>query len=82
MFERFIRLAKAKKALAAGRFEDAIQLTEDPWIARDRRADAGGIAHGDLTKTVAELRGTVRRRMKNRRAESGKLPGELDIGVD
>ena len=42
--------------------------------------DLGGIAHGDLTKTVAELLGTVRRRMKNRRAESGKLPGELDIG--
>lgn len=39
MFERFIRLAKARKALQEGRFEAAIALAQDPVIAADRRAE-------------------------------------------
>lgn len=38
MFERFIRLAKARKALQEGRLEAAIQAAQDPLIADDRRA--------------------------------------------
>ncbi|HLQ36292.1 MAG TPA: hypothetical protein VK348_00725, partial [Planctomycetota bacterium] len=38
MFDRFIRLAKAKKALQAGRLEVAIQLADDPLVKEDRRA--------------------------------------------
>lgn len=39
MFDRFIRLAKATKALREERFEDALLLAQDPLIAKDRRAD-------------------------------------------
>ena len=39
MFDRFIRLTRAKKALRERRFEDALQLALDPLIASDRRAD-------------------------------------------
>ncbi|MBK8096680.1 MAG: hypothetical protein IPK26_06205 [Planctomycetes bacterium] len=69
MFERFIRLAKAKKALAAGRFEDAIQLTEDPWIARDRRAE-------DVrTEAVASLW----RRAQQRHAAGDRIGAGHDV---
>ncbi len=39
MFDRFIRLARAKKALREQRYEDALQLALDPLIAADRRAE-------------------------------------------
>ncbi|MGB3969757.1 MAG: hypothetical protein WBO45_23680, partial [Planctomycetota bacterium] len=39
MFDRFIRLARATKALREQRFEDALQLALDPLIAGDRRAE-------------------------------------------
>ena len=39
MFDRFIRLAKAKKALDEGRFEEAGRLCADPLIRGDRRAE-------------------------------------------
>lgn len=39
MFDRFIRLAKAKKALREQRFEDALQFAVDPLVAGDRRAE-------------------------------------------
>ncbi len=38
MFDRFIRLAQARKALHDGRFEEAARLATDPLIAADRRA--------------------------------------------
>lgn len=38
MFERFIRLAKARKALRDRCFEDALALAADPMIRADRRA--------------------------------------------
>lgn len=38
MFDRFIRLAQARKALHDGRFEEAARLADDPLIAADRRA--------------------------------------------
>ena len=40
MFDRYIRLAKAKDALAGGRFEEAAKIASDPRIADDRRAVA------------------------------------------
>jgi hypothetical protein len=40
MFDRYIRLAKAKDALAGGRFEEAAKIASDPKIADDRRAVA------------------------------------------
>lgn len=39
MFDRFIRLARANKALREGRLEDALTLAQDPLIVRDRRAE-------------------------------------------
>ncbi|MCA8966207.1 MAG: hypothetical protein KDC48_15095, partial [Planctomycetes bacterium] len=39
MFDRFIRLAKARKALREQRFEDALQFALDPLVAGDRRAE-------------------------------------------
>jgi hypothetical protein len=39
MFERFIRLARANKALRERRYEDALQLAAEPSIAGDRRAE-------------------------------------------
>jgi hypothetical protein len=39
MFDRFIRLAKAKQALRDRRFEDALRLAADPLIENDRRAE-------------------------------------------
>lgn len=51
MFERFIRLAKAKKALRDRAFEDALTLAADPLIAGDRRAvDIRGTAAAELTQ--------------------------------
>ncbi len=49
MFDRFIRLAKARKALRDGRYEDALQLAQDPVVADDRRAEeVRGAACGQL----------------------------------
>lgn len=39
MFDRFIRLARARKALSEGRFEEAVQLAGDPLIRGDRRSE-------------------------------------------
>ncbi len=39
MFDRFIRLAKARKALREQRFEEALALCVDPEIRDDRRAE-------------------------------------------
>lgn len=39
MFDRFIRLARAKKALGERRYEDALRLSLDPGIASERRAE-------------------------------------------
>ncbi|HEX5053793.1 MAG TPA: hypothetical protein VFZ65_18580 [Planctomycetota bacterium] len=39
MFDRFIRLAKARKALREQRFADALLLASDPLIASDRRSE-------------------------------------------
>lgn len=39
MFDRFIRLARAKKALQEQRFLDALQQASDPLIESDRRSE-------------------------------------------
>ncbi|MBL8755798.1 MAG: hypothetical protein JNK15_21050 [Planctomycetes bacterium] len=39
MFDRFIRMARAKKALREQRFEDALLLALDPVISRERAAE-------------------------------------------
>lgn len=44
MFDRFIRLAKARQALREERFEDALQLASDPLIQSDRRAEQVRVA--------------------------------------
>jgi hypothetical protein len=40
MFDRFIRLARAKKALREQRYFDALQQASDPLIEDDRRSEA------------------------------------------
>ena len=39
MFDRFIRLARARKSLADGRFVDALRQASDPVVEADRRAE-------------------------------------------
>ncbi len=39
MFDRFVRLAQAKKALKDGRFEETLGLLEDPLVRQHRRAE-------------------------------------------
>src|SRR5690349_9162200 len=39
MFERFIILARARRAVQAGRWEDALQLTQQARVSADRRAE-------------------------------------------
>lgn len=39
MFDRFVRLAQARRALQGGRLEEALRLTEDPLLAGHRRTD-------------------------------------------
>lgn len=39
MFDRFIRLSKARRALRDQRYADAVALAQDPLIAGDRRAE-------------------------------------------
>jgi hypothetical protein len=39
MFDRFIRLARARKALREGRYDEALQFAADPLIRADRRAE-------------------------------------------
>ena len=44
MFDRFIRLARAKRAIKGGRYDEVLQLVEDPLICDDRRAEQLRIA--------------------------------------
>ena len=39
MFDRFIRLARAKRAFKGGRYDEVLQIVADPLIADDRRAE-------------------------------------------
>jgi hypothetical protein len=54
MFDRFIRLARAKKALREQRFEDALQASLDPVIAADRRAEE--LRRGAIDRLLARAR--------------------------
>jgi hypothetical protein len=56
MFDRFIRLARARKALREQRAEDALQLALDPLIAGDRRAEEVREAAGELLLARARQR--------------------------
>lgn len=39
MFDRFVRLAQARRALQGGRLEEALRLAEDPLLAGHRRTE-------------------------------------------
>lgn len=39
MFDRFIRFARIRRALAEQRYEDALQMAADPVVGADRRAE-------------------------------------------
>lgn len=70
MFDRFIRLARARKALREARFLDALQQASDPLIEADRRAEQireqateqllqrarQRLERGDLSTAAAEAR--------------------------
>ena len=70
MFDRFIRLARARRALKEERFLDALREASDPQIAEDRRAEdvrrrAGAalvgkaerrLEAGDVSLAMAEVR--------------------------
>ncbi len=74
MFDRFIRLAKAKQALRDQRFEDALLLAADPSIQADRRAE-------DVRAVAADhLLARARQRLEDgdlraARTELGRLRG-------
>lgn len=87
MFDRFIRLARAKKALREGRYADALQVASDPMIAADRRAEVvrtrattalaeqarRRLGAGDLTAARADLR---------RLQRAGATATDLQLAVD
>lgn len=56
MFDRLIRLARAKRALRDERFEAALQLAGDPVVAADRRAEAIRLAAGERIAARARRR--------------------------
>lgn len=70
MFDRFIRLARAKKALHEQRYLDALQQASDPLIGDDRRAERirtqatdqlvrrarARLAGGDVATALAEAK--------------------------
>ncbi len=66
MFDRFVRLTQARKALQSGQFERALQLAEDPLIADHRRT---------AELRAAALEGLMKRARK--RAEHGGLVAAL-----
>jgi hypothetical protein len=66
MFDRFIRLARAKKALSEQRYLDALQQASDPLIKSDRRADR--IRMEATEQLICRIRA---------RLESGDAPGAL-----
>ncbi|MCC7399264.1 MAG: hypothetical protein IT455_19525 [Planctomycetes bacterium] len=57
MFDRLIRLARAKRALRDERFEAALQLAGDPVVALDRRAESIRLRAGQ------QIVGRARRRL-------------------
>jgi hypothetical protein len=87
MFDRFIRLARAKKAFREARFADALRLAADPLIEGDRRAEAIRIQaerslarqartrldDGDLQAAQADLR---------RLQRAGATATDLALAVD
>ena len=71
MFDRFVRLAQAKKALQRGHFEEALGLVDDPLVREHRRAE--GIRRD-------ALRGLMER--AGRRADAGSVSaaiGDIDL---
>ncbi len=67
MFDRFVRLTQARRALAAGRPEEALRLVSDPLVAANRRGeDVRKRALDDLVErardraNAGDLRGAVR----------------------
>ncbi|MBL8722488.1 MAG: hypothetical protein JNK49_00495 [Planctomycetes bacterium] len=64
MFDRFLRFARARAALREQRYEDALQLAQDPLIQDDRRAVA--------------LRAVVARALRERAAQH-LAAGALDL---
>ncbi|MCB9877094.1 MAG: hypothetical protein H6835_05775 [Planctomycetes bacterium] len=69
MFDRFIRLARARKALREQRLHEALQLAADPLIAGDRRAEQ--------IRTVATTRLLERARARLAAGEVGIAEFEL-----
>lgn len=54
MFDRYLRLARARKALQAERFEEVLQLVRDPLIAAER--EAADLRHAAQDQLVARAR--------------------------
>ena len=92
MFDRFIRLARARKALREQRFFDALRQASDPLIEADRRAERirakatealvergrKRLEKGDLSTAVAEVEQL--RRLASR--ELGEAVERLGRDVD
>ncbi len=66
MFERFIILTKARRALQSGRHADALRHADAPAVRQDRRAES---------LRAAALRGMLDR--ARRRADAGDLSGAM-----
>jgi len=59
MFERFIRMAEAHRALRSGQFEQALRLSSDPLVRSHRRAEQV------RERALAGLLGRARRRQND-----------------
>src|SRR5262249_20346334 len=78
MFDRFIRLARARKTLEDGRFEEAIRLAEDPLIREDRRAD---VVRRQAARALSQ-RAEERLRAGDALAAARDLESALAAGAD
>ena len=67
MFDRFLTLARAKRALRLGQFEDVLRLLADPSVRGERRTEQ------IRSKALAGMERRARRRFK-----AGNLPAALE----
>jgi hypothetical protein len=88
MFDRFIRLARARKALREQRHDDALVLANDPLIAGDRRAAAierravlGIVARAERRLAAGEF-GLARADVERLRGRGGAEVEALRVAFD
>lgn len=74
MFDRFVRLAQARRALRAGHYEEALRLVDDPLLAGQRRSE-------ELRREIlAALTARARRRLEGGAISAARVDVERVLG--